>query len=363
MAAPVVGHLDPAFLRLMTELQAMLRQVFKTQNQTTFAVSGTGMAGMEACLANLLEPGDKLLVGVNGVFGGRMVDMAERMGVEVTTIERPWGEAFDPDEVAKAIERVRPKAVSLVHAETSTGAWQPAEDLGRICRERDALLILDTVTSLGGLPVEVDAWGVDACYSGTQKCLSCPPGLAPVTFGPRAQEVIAKRKKKCQSWYLDVTMLGSYWGQERAYHHTAPISMNFALHEALRVVLEEGLEARQARHLRNHRALAAGLEAMGLHYSAAEGRRLPTLNAVRIPDGVDDAAVRKMLLVDFGIEIGGGLGAFRGKVWRIGLMGEGSNPNSVLLVLGALEQALAKQGVRTSPGAGIVAANAVYASK
>jgi len=362
MAAPVVGHLDPAFLRLMTELQAMLRQVFKTQNQTTFAVSGTGMAGMEACLANLLESGDKLLVGVNGVFGGRMVDMAERMGVEVTTIERPWGEAFDPDEVAKAIERVRPKAVSLVHAETSTGAWQPAEDLGRICRERDALLILDTVTSLGGLPVEVDAWGVDACYSGTQKCLSCPPGLAPVTFGPRAQEVIAKRKKKCQSWYLDVTMLGSYWGQERAYHHTAPISMNFALHEALRIVLEEGLEARHARHLRNHRALAAGLEAMGLHYSAAEGRRLPTLNAVRIPDGVDDAAVRKMLLVDFGIEIGGGLGAFRGKVWRIGLMGEGSNPNSVLLVLGALEQALAKQGVRASPGAGVAAANAVYAS-
>jgi alanine-glyoxylate transaminase / serine-glyoxylate transaminase / serine-pyruvate transaminase len=361
MTAPVVGHLDPAFLRLMTELQAMLRQVFKTQNQTTFAVSGTGMAGMEACLANLLEPGDKMVVGVNGVFGGRMVDMAQRMGVEVTTIEQPWGEAFDPDEVKAAIDRVRPKAVGIVHAETSTGAWQPAEELGRICEEHDALLILDTVTSLGGLPVEVDAWGVDACYSGTQKCLSCPPGLSPVTFGPRALDAIAKRKKKCQSWYLDVTMLGSYWGQERAYHHTAPISMNYALHEALRIVLEEGLEARQERHLRNHKALAAGLEAMGLFYTAAEGRRLPTLNAVKIPDGVDDAAVRKMLLMEFGIEIGGGLGAFRGKVWRIGLMGEGSNPNNVLLVLAALEQALAKQGVRTSPGAGVAAANGVYA--
>jgi alanine-glyoxylate transaminase / serine-glyoxylate transaminase / serine-pyruvate transaminase len=361
IAAPLVGHLDPAFLRLMTELQAMLRQVFKTQNQTTFAVSGTGMAGMEACLANLLEPGDKLLVGVNGVFSGRMVDMAQRMGVEVTTIERPWGETFDPDEVKGAIERVRPKAVGIVHAETSTGAWQPAEELGKICRERDALLILDTVTSLGGLPVEIDAWEVDAAYSGTQKCLSCPPGLSPVTFGPRAMDAIAKRKKKCQSWYLDVTMLGSYWGSERAYHHTAPISMNFALHEALRIVLEEGLEARQERHLRNHLALAAGLEAMGLPFTAAEGRRLPTLNAVRIPDGVDDAAVRKSLLIDFGIEIGGGLGAFRGKVWRIGLMGEGSNPNNVLLVLGALEQALAKAGHKTSRGAGVGAANAVYA--
>ena len=360
MAAPLVGHLDPAFLRLMTELQAMLRQVFKTENQTSFAVSGTGMAGMEACLANLLEPSDKLLVGVNGVFGGRMVDMAQRMGIEVTTIERPWGETFDPDEVKAAIERVRPKAVGIVHAETSTGAWQPAEELGRICREAGTLLILDTVTSLGGLPVEVDEWGVDACYSGTQKCLSCPPGLSPVTFGPRAMEAIAKRKKKCQSWYLDVTMLGSYWGAERAYHHTAPISMNFALHEALRIVLEESLEARHARHHRNHLALAAGLEAMGLPFTAAEGRRLPTLNAVRIPDGVDDAVVRKSLLIDFGIEIGGGLGAFRGKVWRIGLMGEGSNPNNVLLVLGALEQALAKAGHKTTPGAGVAAANAVY---
>jgi alanine-glyoxylate transaminase/serine-glyoxylate transaminase/serine-pyruvate transaminase len=361
MAAPLVGHLDPSFLRLMNELQGMLRQVFKTENGTTFAVSGTGMAGMEACLANLLEPGDQLLVGVNGVFGGRMVDMAGRMGVEVTTIERPWGETFDPEEVKAAVERVRPKAVGLVHAETSTGAWQPAEELGKICRDAGALLILDTVTSLGGLPLEVDAWGVDACYSGTQKCLSCPPGLAPVTFGPRAMEAIAKRKKKCQSWYLDVTMLGSYWGSERAYHHTAPISMNFALHEALRIVLEEGLEARHERHRRNHRALAAGLEAMGLPFTAAEGHRLPTLNAVKIPDGVNDATVRKSLLIDFGIEIGGGLGAFKGKVWRIGLMGEGSNPNNVLLVLGALEQALAKAGFKTSPGAGVAGANGVYA--
>ena len=289
MSAPVIGHLDPALLRLMTEMQAMLRQVFNTQNQTTFAVSGTGMAGMETCLANLLEPGDKILVCVKGVFGGRMVDIAQRIGAEVSTIERPWGEVFDPEEIKTAIDRVRPKAVAIVHAETSTGARQPVEELGQICRDRDALLILDTVTSLGGLPVEIDAWGVDAAYSGTQKCLAAPPGLSPVTFSQRALDAIAKRKKKCQSFYLDVALLSSYWGQDRAYHHTAPVSMFFAFHEALRAVLEEGLEARHARHLRNHKALAAGLNAMGIDYAAAEGHRLPMLNAVKIPDGVDDA--------------------------------------------------------------------------
>ncbi|HVJ81950.1 MAG TPA: alanine--glyoxylate aminotransferase family protein, partial [Planctomycetia bacterium] len=283
LAAPLVGHLDPAFLKIMNELQSMLRQVMRTNNPTTFAVSGTGMAGMECCLVNLLEPGDRIVVGVNGVFGGRMADMAQRIGAEVTTIEKPWGEVFTPDDLAPVLDKVRPKVLGIVHAETSTGAWQPAEELGKLCRERDALLLLDTVTSLAGVPVETDAWGVDAIYSGTQKCLSCPPGLAPVSFGPRAMEAIAKRKRKCQSWYLDVGMLSSYWGAERAYHHTAPIAMNYALHEALRLVLEEGLEARHDRHLLNHRALAAGLAAMGIEFAAAPGHRLPTLNAVRIP--------------------------------------------------------------------------------
>jgi alanine-glyoxylate transaminase/serine-glyoxylate transaminase/serine-pyruvate transaminase len=360
LSMPLVGHLDPTFLRLMNELQAMLRRIFRTSNAMTMAVSGTGMAGMETCLSNLLEPGDRMVVCVNGVFGSRMVDMAQRMGVEVTVLERPWGEVFDPAELKPVLQRVGPKAVGIVHAETSTGAWQPAAELGKLCHEFDALLILDTVTSLGGLTVEVDAWEVDAAYSGTQKCLSCPPGLAPVTFSTRAMDAIAKRKRKPQSWYLDVSMLASYWGAERAYHHTAPISMNYALHEAARLVLDEGLEARFERHARNHRALKAGLAAMGIHYAAAEGKQLPTLNAVKIPDGVDDLTIRKFLLSDFGIEIGGGLGAFRGKVWRIGLMGCSSQANNVLLLLSALEQALIRVGHAATSGAGVAAANAAY---
>jgi alanine-glyoxylate transaminase/serine-glyoxylate transaminase/serine-pyruvate transaminase len=276
-------------------------------------------------------------------------------------LERPWGDVFELEAIEQALKQHQPKALGIVHAETSTGAWPPASELGALCRRHDCLLILDTVTSLGGLPVEIDRWLVDAVYSGTQKCLSCPPGLAPVSFGPRAMDAINKRKHKCASWYLDVTMLGSYWGSERAYHHTAPISMNFALHEALRIVLEEGLPARFERHQKNHQALKAGLEAMGLRYTAKEGHQLPTLNAVSIPDGVDDLAIRKYLLTHLGIEIGGGLGAFKGQVWRIGLMGESSTPNNVLLVLGALEQALRAHGHSVPAGAGIAAANRVYA--
>lgn len=360
MATPLVGHLDPEFLGLMNTIQSQLRELYRTQNQMTIAISGTGSAGMETCVVNLIEPGDKMLVCVNGVFGKRMADVAERAGAEVIVLERPWGEIFDLEDLREELQKHRPKVLGIVHAETSTGAWQPAEELGKLCHEFDTLLLLDTVTSLGGVPVEIDKWEVDAVYSGTQKCLSCPPGLAPVSFSPRAMEVITSRSKKVQSWYLDINMLASYWGEERVYHHTAPITMNYALYESLCDIFEEGLEARWARHALNHRALKAGLAAMGIGYTAAEGRQLPTLNAVHVPDGVDDAAVRKTLLNDYGIEIGGGLGAFKGKAWRIGLMGYSSRANNVLLLLGALEQILSKQGVDCSPGAGVAAANEVY---
>jgi alanine-glyoxylate transaminase/serine-glyoxylate transaminase/serine-pyruvate transaminase len=360
MATPLVGHLDPEFLGIMNDTQEMLRQVFRTKNRLTFPVSGTGSAGMETCVVNLVEPGDKMVVCVNGVFGQRMTDVAQRAGAQVTPVERPWGEVFDLNQVREVLQKVRPKVLGIVHAETSTGAWQPVAELGKLCREFDTLLLLDTVTSLGGVPVEVDAWGVDAVYSGTQKCLSCPPGLAPVSFSDRAVEVINRRKTKVQSWYLDMTMVQRYWGEERFYHHTAPITMIYALREALRLVLEEGLETRWARHRRNHQALKAGLAALGIGYAPAEGHQLPQLNAVRIPPGADDLATRKRLLSEFGIEIGGGLGEFKGKVWRVGLMGYSSRPNNVLLFLAALEQCLLAQGVKVTPGAGVAAANQAY---
>jgi alanine-glyoxylate transaminase / serine-glyoxylate transaminase / serine-pyruvate transaminase len=340
MATPLVGHLDPAFLEILNETQEMLRNVFRTKNALTFPVSGTGMSGMEACVVNLIEPGDRTLICINGVFGQRMVDVAQRAGATVTTLERPMGEVFDLGQIRDAVRKLRPKVVGIVHAETSTGAWQPIAGLGDICRETDALLLLDTVTSLAGIPVEIDAWGVDAVYSGTQKCLSCPPGLAPVSFSPRAVEVIQRRKSKVQSWYLDMNMVMRYWGEERFYHHTAPITMIYALREALRLVLEEGLEARWARHLRNHQALKAGLAALGIRYAAVEGHQLPQLNAVLIPPGADDAATRARLLQEFGIEIGGGLGEFKGKAWRIGLMGYNARLDNVLLFLSALERCL-----------------------
>ncbi len=360
MATPLLGHLDPEFLALMNETQEMLRWVFRTSNTLTFPVSGTGSAGMETCVVNLIEPGDRMVVCVNGVFGQRMTDVAQRAGAQVTTTERPWGEVFDLGQIRQVLQKLRPKVLGIVHAETSTGAWQPMEGLGALCHEFDTLLLADTVTSLGGVPVEVDGWGIDAVYSGTQKCLSCPPGLAPVSFSQRAVDVINRRKTKVQSWYLDMTMVQRYWGEERFYHHTAPITMIYALREALRLVQEEGLQARWDRHLRNHRALKAGLGALGITYAAAEGHQLPQLNAVRIPAGVEDGAVRKRLLAEFGIEIGGGLGDFKGKAWRIGLMGHASRPNNVLVLLAALEQCLAAQGARVTPGAGVAAANRVY---
>jgi alanine-glyoxylate transaminase/serine-glyoxylate transaminase/serine-pyruvate transaminase len=340
LAAPTVGHLDPYFLQIMDETQQMLRQVFCTHNELTLAVSGTGSAGMEACVVNMIEPGDRMLVCVAGVFGGRMADVAVRAGADVTIIKRAFGEIFTADIIDEAVDRVRPKVVGIVHAETSTGAWQPLEEISNIVHDADSLLLVDCVTSLGGIPVEVDAWQLDAVYSGTQKCLSCPPGLAPVTFSPRAVEVIDRRKTRVASWYLDMTLLRDFWGKTRAYHHTAPINMNYALHEALRIVLEEGLPERFERHRRNHQALKAGLQAMEIAYSVPDSQQLPMLNSVLIPDGVNDAAVRSQLLNEFGIEIGGGLGPMKGKTWRIGLMGEASRQTNVLLFLAALERCL-----------------------
>src|SRR5829696_6847323 len=288
LSKPTIGHLDPVFLQLMDEIRQKLRQVFRTQNEMTLAVSGTGSAGMETLFVNLIEPGDKVLACVNGVFGTRMVDVAQRCGGVVETIEAPWGSVFDQDAVVAAVDRVKPAVVAIVHAETSTGAHQPVEKLGRAVGERGALLLLDCVTSLAGAPVEIDGWQVDAAYSGTQKCLSCPPGLSPVTLSPRAVERIERRTKKVQSWYLDLTMVRQYWGAERFYHHTAPINMLYALHEALAVVLEEGLENRFKRHREMHELLRAGLRELGIDYVSQEGHHLPMLNAVRIPDGADD---------------------------------------------------------------------------
>jgi alanine-glyoxylate transaminase/serine-glyoxylate transaminase/serine-pyruvate transaminase len=362
MAKGTVGHLDPYYLKLMDEMQALLRATFQTQNRMTFAVSGTGSAGMEAAVVNVIEPGDRMLVCVNGVFGARMADVATRAGAAVTTIERPWGEVFPPDQIADALTRVRPKVVGIVLAETSTGAWQPLDEVARLVHHAGALVLVDSVTALGGLPVEVDRLGIDIVYSGSQKCLSCPPGLAPIAFNQRALDAIAARKTKVQSWYLDVNMLAQYWGEERVYHHTAPINMTYGLFEALSIIHEEGLENCFARHLLNHRALKAGLAAIGIGYAAQPGHELPTLNAVKVPAGVDDARVRGELLKRFGIEIGGGLGAFKGKVWRIGVMGYGARPANILLFLSALEQLLSEQRYGFSPGAGVAAANAVYQS-
>ena len=360
LAKGTVGHLDPYYLELMNGLQGMLRTLLRTKNDMTMAVSATGSAGMEATVVNLIEPGDSMIVCVNGVFGGRMVDVAERAGAKVTKVEKPWGQVFTPDDLKAALASAKPKVVGIVMAETSTGAYQPIEEISKLVHEAGALLIVDAVTSLGGVPIEVDAWNIDAIYSGSQKCLSCPPGLSPVSFGPRAMEVILNRKTKVQSWYLDVSMLANYWGQNRVYHHTGPINMSYGLYEAVRLVLEEGMEACFARHMLNHRALKAGLAAIGIQYSAQEGHQLPMLNAVHVPAGVDDAAVRGALLNRFGIEIGAGLGAFKGKVWRIGLMGYGSLPANVFAFLGALEQLLAVQKFGFTAGASIAAANGVY---
>jgi len=349
LAAPTLGHLDPEYLKLMDETRQMLKTVMQTENEMTLAVSGTGSAGMEAAVVNLLEPGDAAMVCVNGVFGTRMKDVMERSGARVYAIEAPWGETIPAERVAEALKAVPDaKVFGIVHAETSTGAHQPLEEISKLVHNAGALLLVDAVTSLGGLPLQVDAWGIDACYSGTQKCLSCPPGLSPVTFSPRALAKMDARKTKVQSWYLDMSMLRNYWGSERVYHHTAPINMTYALREALALVLEEGLEPRIARHRRHHLALRAGLEAIGLHFIPRES--LTTLNAIHAPEGVDEAAVRRRLLTEYGIEIGAGLGPFKGKALRIGLMGSGSTQRNVMLVLTALENILGRSGATAAAG-------------
>jgi len=360
MSTPLVGHLDPDFLKIMNEVQDLLRRLFKTENRMTIPMSGTGSSGMETCFCNLLEPGDTALVCVNGLFGERMSDIVGRLGAKLLRVEAEWGKTIEPEAVEKALKSEKVKLVAIVHAETSTGVRQPLEDISRIAKENGALLLVDTVTSLGGCEVEVDGWGIDACYSGTQKCLSCPPGLSPVSFSEAAMEALRSRKGKVSSWYLDLSMIEKYWGDERAYHHTAPISMVYAIREALRVIMEEGLEARFERHRLNHLALAAGLKMLEIDLLVDEPYRLPMLNAAVIPEGIDDANVRKRLLEGYGIELGGGLGPFKGKLWRIGIMGHSSTKQNVILFLTALESALAAEGAKLSPGAAASAAMEVY---
>ena len=356
LSLPVVGHLDPVFVSLMEEVKSMLRAVMLTENNMTFPISGTGSAGMEFCFVNLIEPGDEVIIGVNGVFGARMCDVAARCGAKVTKVEAEWGRIIEPSQIADALKQVpHPKVIAIVHAETSTGALTPVEEISRLAHNCGALFLLDAVTSLGGCPVRVDAWGVDALYSGTQKCLSCPPGLSPVTLSPRALEAATKRKTKVQSWYLDVNLLASYWGEQRVYHHTAPISMNYGLHEALRLTLVEGLENRWQRHQNNHLALKRGLGAMGLEIASQAGHQLWQLNAVRVPEGVDEAAVRKSLLTDFNIEVGAGLGPLKGKIWRIGLMGTTSSLENVRTCLSAFAKILNAAGRPTDEPAALAA--------
>jgi alanine-glyoxylate transaminase / serine-glyoxylate transaminase / serine-pyruvate transaminase len=357
MAAPTIGHLDPEYLKVMDEIREMLRAVFSTNNQMTMAISGTGSAGMEACVVNLVEPGDEMIVCVNGVFGTRMRDVAQRAGAVVHSIEAPWGQVIESHLVDAALaEHPNTKVLGIVHAETSTGAHQPMVEISNLVHDAGALFLVDAVTSMGGVELLVDEWRIDAVYSGTQKCLSCPPGLSPVSFSQPALDAMDRRKTKVQSWYLDISMLRQYWGEERVYHHTAPINMTYALYEALRIVLEEGLEPRIGRHALNHEALKAGLKELGIGY--IPDHSLTTLNAVHVPAGVDDPAVRKRLLSDYGIEIGAGLGPFKGRAWRIGLMGSSSTKRNVLLVLAALQALLTEQGI--SGGDAVGAAADVY---
>jgi alanine-glyoxylate transaminase / serine-glyoxylate transaminase / serine-pyruvate transaminase len=342
MANPLLGHLDPDFVPLLDEIGDRLRTIFRTQNAVTFPVSGTGSAGLEAAIVNLVEPGDRVVVGVNGVFGGRLAEVARRAGATVRTVEAPWGRIIEPEAFLAAVHEERPAVAALVHAETSTGVRQPVADIGAGVAETDTLLVLDTVTSLGGIDVDVDGWKVDAAYSGTQKCLSVPPGLAPVTFSERALERVRSRRTPVQSWYLDLTLILAYIDGEggRTYHHTAPISMLYALHTGLELVLEEGLEERFARHEMLGALLHAGLEDLGLPLLAQEGHRLPQLTTVGLPDGVDEAVWRRRLLESDGIEVGAGLGALAGRAWRIGLMGASCTERNVLLLLAAIERLL-----------------------
>lgn len=359
MARPTIGHLDPMFVAMMDQTKQLLQYAFQTKNDLTIPISAPGSAGMEACFVNLVGPGDKVLVCQNGVFGGRMKENVERCGGVAVMLETDWGRAVEPQRVEDALQK-NPgiKIVAFVHAETSTGAQSDAKTIAQIARRFDCLTIADAVTSLGGSPLKVDEWQLDAVYSGSQKCLSCTPGLSPVTFSARAVEKIKARKTKVQSWFLDLNLVMGYWGGavKRAYHHTAPINPLYGLHEALVILKDEGLENSWARHQRNHRALRAGVEAMGLSFLVPEAERLPQLNSIRIPEGVDEAAVRQRLLTEFNLEIGAGLGALAGKVWRVGLMGHASNVKNILYCLGALEATLTSMQAPIERGAAVSAA-------
>lgn len=358
LSRPTIGHLDPAFIRMMDELKELLQYAFQTRNAMTMPVSAPGSAGMETCFVNLVEPGDKVVVCQNGVFGGRMKENVERCGGIAVMVEDSWGDAIDINKLEDALKaHDDARIVAMVHAETSTGAQSDVATLVKLAHQHDCLTIVDTVTSLGGTPVKVDEWGIDAIYSGSQKCLSCTPGIAPVSFNERALEKVRDRQTKVQSWFMDLNLVMGYWGEgaKRAYHHTAPINALYALHEALLILNEEGLEEAWARHRKNHLALRAGLEAMGLSFIVKEPDRLPQLNAVTIPAGVDDASVRSRLLNEYNLEIGAGLGALAGKVWRIGLMGHASRAENILLCVGALESVLGDMGAEINTGVALPA--------
>jgi len=366
MARPTIGHLDPAFIGLMDEIKALLQYAFQTENALTMPVSGPGTAGMESCVVNLVEPGETVVVCQNGVFGGRLKAMAERCGAEVVHVEDPWGRAVSPEKLEAALKaHPEAKAVAFVHAETSTGVLSDAETLAALARAHDCLTIVDTVTSLGGSPLYVDAWGLDAVYSGSQKCLSCTPGLSPITFSSRAVEAVQNRATPVQSWFMDVSLVVGYWGAgaKRSYHHTAPINALYALHESVLMLHEEGVEHAWKRHERNHHALRAGLEALGMAFIVPESERTPQLNAVSVPEGVDEAAVRRRLLDEFNLEIGGGLGVLAGTIWRIGLMGYGSRPENVLRCLEALGTVLADEGLSVSKEEAIAEAQQALAEQ
>lgn len=357
MLAPIVGHLDPYFITVMEDTVKLLRSIFRTKNDLTFPISGTGSAGMETGFCNFLEPGNVAVIGVNGFFAERMVENALRCGARVVQVPADWGRIIEPEAIEAALKAEKKvKLLALVHAETSTGALQPLEEASRLAKQYEALLLVDAVTSLAGHELAIDDWGIDICYSGTQKCISCPPGLAPITVNERALSTMKARSTRVLSWYLDLSLLSTYWSSVRFYHHTAPISMVYAFYQALALIIEEGLEKRIQRHYRNGSALKAGLEAMGLELHAQEGHRLSTLTTVRIPQGVDDAKIRGGLLNQFNIEIGGGLGPLKGQIWRIGLMGYSSTAENVLLLLSSLEKLLSAEGYKLEPGAGVAAA-------
>lgn len=357
LSAPILGYLDPYFLTLLDETMELLRALFRTANRLTFPLSGPGSAGMEAVLANVVETGDRVAVGVNGLFGQRMAEIVRRHGGEVIELKADWGSPIDPSQVEAALRSRAPvKAVALVHGETSTGVLQPLADVGRLCRQHDTLFLVDTVTSLSGTAVEVDAWNIDLCYSGTQKCLNAPPGLSPLTLSDRALETIKARRSRCRVWYLDLKLIEQYWSQGRIYHHTPPTLLIYALREALRVILEEGLEARFERHRRAALSLYRGLEVLGFGLHVRPSHRLPSLTTATIPEGLDEARIRRQLLEDHNIEIGAGLGPLRGKVWRLGLMGQNATLPAVLTLLSALEQTLSLLGRLERPGESLKAA-------